>query len=138
MSTRTEVRSLDSPDGLPAPADTTQKLQLKVGGMHCSLCTDSIRRSVGRLDGVKDVQVSIAHEETLVEYDPARVDPLTIQAALEDIGYTVREPDQAERFAEEEHDLAMARRKAFLSVGLLLAASALMVFTVVAGANLYR
>ncbi|HEY8741941.1 MAG TPA: cation-translocating P-type ATPase [Chloroflexota bacterium] len=138
MSTRTEVRSLDSPDGLPAPADTTQKLQLKVGGMHCSLCTDSIRRSVGRLDGVKDVQVSIAHEETLVEYDPARVDPLTIQEALEDIGYTVREPDQAERFAEEEHDLAMARRKAFLSVGLLLAASALMVFTVVAGANLYR
>jgi P-type Cu+ transporter len=103
MSTHTDVRPAGSPDGLPAPGDTTQKVQLKVGGMHCSLCTDSIRRAVGRLDGVRAVNVSIAHEETLVEYDPRRVDPLAIQEALEDIGYTVREPDQAERFAEEEH-----------------------------------
>ncbi|HEX7000923.1 MAG TPA: cation-translocating P-type ATPase [Trueperaceae bacterium] len=102
------------------------RLQLKVGGMHCSLCTDSIRRAVGRLEGVRSVQVSIAHEEALVEYDPAHVTPDVITGTLEDIGYTVREPDQAETFAEEEHDLAVARRKALLSIGLLVAASLVM------------
>ncbi|MGD9889913.1 MAG: heavy metal translocating P-type ATPase [Dehalococcoidia bacterium] len=135
MSTRTPAREGGA---IGTPAAEPQKLQLKVGGMHCSLCTDSIRRSVGRLDGVQSVQVSIAHEEVLVEYDPARVTPESITEALEDIGYTVREPDQAEIFAEEERDLAAARRKAFLSIGLLLAASALMLITVIAGANIYR
>ena len=115
-----------------------EKLQLKVGGMHCSLCTDSIRRSVGRLDGVQSVQVSIAHEEALIEYDPRRVDPLTVREALEDIGYVVREPDEAERFAEEERELADARRKANLSIGLLVVASVLMTITVIDGPSVPR
>ncbi|ACZ40386.1 heavy metal translocating P-type ATPase [Sphaerobacter thermophilus] len=120
------------------PGAAQQKLLLSVGGMHCSLCTESIRRAIGRLDGVQSVQVSIAHEEALVEYDPARVTPEIITEALEDIGYTVREPDQAERFAEEERDLAVARRKAVLSIGLLVAASAVMLTTVWLGPSLER
>jgi copper chaperone CopZ len=44
----------------------TEKLQLKIGGMHCSLCVKSIRKALGRVDGVQSVQVSIAHEEALV------------------------------------------------------------------------
>jgi Cu+-exporting ATPase len=129
MTMRTSTR--------PAP-ERTEKLQLKVGGMHCSLCTDSIRRSVGRLDGVQNVRVSIAHEEALIEYDPARVDAPSIQEALEDIGYTVRPPDQAEIFAEEERGLADARRKAFIALGLLVGASVLMLIMIVAGPNFYR
>lgn len=128
----TGVRVTPSP-----PAATTEKLHLRVGGMHCSLCTDSIRRSVSQLDGVQSVQVSIAHEEALIEYDPARVDPLEIQSSLEDIGYTVRPPDHAEVFAEEERDLRAARNKALEAVGLLIAASALMLAAFVAGRNLY-
>ncbi len=119
--------------GTDSHSERIEKLQLKVGGMHCSLCTDSIRRSVGRLDGVQSVQVSIAHEEALIEYDPRRVDPLTVREALEDIGYVVREPDEAERFAEEERELAGAKRKAMLSIGLLVVASILMIITVLDG-----
>lgn len=117
------------------PAPTLGKLQLRVGGMHCSLCTDSIRRSVSRLDGVRSVQVSIAHEEALIEYDAAQVDPLTIRSSLEDIGYTVRPPDQAEIFAEEERDLRGARNKAVEAIGLLVAASVLMLASVAMGQN---
>jgi Cu+-exporting ATPase len=121
----------------PAP-ERIEKLQLKVGGMHCSLCTDSIRRSVGRLDGVRSVQVSIAHEEALIEYHPTRIDPSSIREALEDIGYTVRPPDEAERFAEEERDLAAARRKALIAVALLLGAALLMLITVFLGPSVSR
>lgn len=87
-----------------APDERSEKYQVKIGGMHCSLCTDSIRRAVGRLDGVQDVQVSIAHEEALIAYNPARVTPVAIQDALEDLGYTVHAPDQAELFAQEEQE----------------------------------
>jgi heavy metal translocating P-type ATPase len=111
------------------------QIQFKVGGMHCSLCTESIRRALLRLEGVQAVQVSIAHEEALVTFEPARVHPLTIQETLEDLGYTVHPPDQAEVFVREEHELADARRKAILAIGLLLAAAALMLTTAVLGPN---
>lgn len=137
MTTKTPAQPRPAPDA-SGPGEGMAKLQLKVGGMHCSLCTDSIRKSVGRLDGVQSVQVSIAHEEALVEYDPRRVEPLAIQEALEDIGYTVRPPDQAELFEDEERELAGARRKAFLSIGLLVAASVLMATTVIRGPSLYQ
>lgn len=121
-----------------APNRGTAKVQMKVGGMHCSLCTESIHKALTRVDGVRAVQVSIAHEEALVEFEPARVDQETIRETLEDIGYTVREPDQEELFAEEERELAGARRKALLSIGLLLVASALMLVTVLRGPDLSR
>lgn len=35
-------------------------LHLQVGSIHCSLCTESIRGGLCRLDGVRDVQVSLA------------------------------------------------------------------------------
>jgi Cu+-exporting ATPase len=107
----------------------TARLQLKVGGMHCSLCVESIRRAVGRIDGVHRVHVSIAHEEALIEYDPARVTPETIIGTLEEIGFAVREPDEATIFVQEEQELAVARRKAVVALGLLGAASAVMLMS---------
>jgi Cu+-exporting ATPase len=132
---RDSPRPVRAPDALPQ-ADGAAKLQLKIGGMHCSLCTESIHKAFGRLDGVQSVQVSIAHEEVLVEYDPARVTPRAVEETLEDLGYTVREPDRAEVFAEEEREMAMARRKAFFAGGLLVGASALMVAMLVMGPSL--
>ena len=119
-----------------AEGDGSAKLQLKVGGMHCSLCTESIHKGLTRLEGVEEAQVSIAHEETLVRYDPEKVTESDIRHTLEDLGYTARDPDQAEIFAEEEQELAAARRKAVLSGGLLAAASALMGAMLLIGENI--
>ena len=72
MSTPTAaVEGGAAPFGRGTLGGEPEKLQLKVGGMHCSLCTDSIRRAVGRLVGVRSVEVSIAHEEALVEFQLA-------------------------------------------------------------------
>lgn len=134
-STPIHQNTAKSGDSL-VPRNGTAKLQMKVGGMHCSLCTESICKAVGRLDGVQSVQVSIAHEEALVEYDPARVSAGEIEGALEDLGYSVHASDQAEIFAQEEHELQMARRKAIVAGGLVLAASVLMVIALIAGPTL--
>ncbi|MDR7415167.1 MAG: cation-translocating P-type ATPase [Armatimonadota bacterium] len=102
------------------------RLHLKLGGMHCSLCVESVRRAVLKLPGVESVHVSIAHQEALVEYDPARLTPEAVTATLQAVGFTVHPPDEAGRSAEEERELAHARRLAWTAAGLFVVASALM------------
>lgn len=40
-------------------------LVVRFGGMHCSLRTDSIHKALSRVEGVRTVRVSLAHEEAL-------------------------------------------------------------------------
>jgi Cu+-exporting ATPase len=106
--------------------DRTEQLQLTVGGMHCSLCTESISNGLERVDGVKDAEVTLAHEEALVRYDPAQVDESDIWRILQDLGYEPRQTDKEAMFEQEEEDLTAARRKALVAGGLLVGVSALM------------
>jgi heavy metal translocating P-type ATPase len=94
--------------------------------MHCSLCVESVRKAVLKLPGIRSAHVSIAHEEALVEYDPAQVTPAVIAHALEAIGFTVLPGDAAARLAQEDDDLRRARSLAFLAGGALAVATALM------------
>lgn len=118
--------------------DGTARLHVRLGGMHCSLCVESVHRSLMRLDGVRSVHVSIAHQEALVEYEPSRLEADTIVESLEEIGYSVREPDEASVLAEEERELRDARGKAFMGAVLLAAASALMLVALWQGPALPR
>lgn len=102
-------------------------LHVRVGGMHCSLCTHSIQRALGRLDGVDEVRVSLAHEDVLVRYDPVRVPVAALTDTLRDLGFTVRDPDRADVFVEEERELARARRIAAETGGLVAIATLLMI-----------
>lgn len=85
------------------------KLQLRVGGMACSFCVTSIGKALGRMPGVRSVNVNLAHEEALVEFDPRRVTPDALQRTLVDLGYTVRNPDRLRAFEEEEAELRQRR-----------------------------
>jgi Cu+-exporting ATPase len=119
MSTPTQKNAMQS-------GDRTEQLQLTIGGMHCSLCTESISKGLGRVDGVEDAEVSLAHEEALVRYDPAQVDESEIWRILQDLGYEPRQRDSEAMFEQEEEDLSAARRKAVIAGGLLVGVSALM------------
>ncbi len=46
-----------------------------IAGLHCSLCTGTIEKALGRMDGVGTVSVSLTHEQALVDYDPTQVSP---------------------------------------------------------------
>jgi len=86
-----------------------QKLQLKIGGMACSFCSETIKKGIGRMDGVSEVHVSLAHEEALVRYEPSRVGSDDITATLRSLGYTVRDPQRVRTFEEEEAELQRER-----------------------------
>ncbi len=86
-------------------------LQVKVGGMSCSFCTATIERALGRMDGVVEVHVSLAHEDALIRYDPTRRRPEEILQLLRRLGYTIRDPDKVRAFEEQEEELAREWRR---------------------------
>ncbi|NUR34184.1 MAG: heavy-metal-associated domain-containing protein [Gemmatimonadaceae bacterium] len=38
-------------------------MQLKIGGLSCSFCVASITKAMHRMDGVREANVNLAHEE---------------------------------------------------------------------------
>lgn len=72
-----DVRLLDSYDeemGLRASSESAdlgvKKVQLKVIGMTCSACTNSVESAVKALDGVVSASVSLLQNRAYVVFDP--------------------------------------------------------------------
>ncbi len=73
---------------------STQKVQtkrtaIKIGGMHCAGCVNSIQNYLMELKGVKKCEVNLAAEKATVEFDPLSVDLSAIENAVQEAGYKV-------------------------------------------------
>ena len=69
-----------------------QHVQIKVRGMMCSFCVQTIDKALRRLNGVERINVSLAHEEARVGYDPDRVSAGQIVTTLTRLGYEAWQP----------------------------------------------
>lgn len=67
----------------------TRRTLVKIGGMHCAGCVNSIQRRVLNLRGVSKIEVNLANERATLEYDPTQVKMGAIEKAIEEIGYRV-------------------------------------------------
>ena len=123
---------------MTAPTDTEQlwaeepshlaghaRIRARIAGLHCSLCTGTIEKALGRQAGVDKVAVSLTHEQALVDYDPAVFAPEDILATLRDIGYDLYDPRKLRPFEEEEADLVREGKRLLAAVAASLAAIAL-------------
>src|SRR5712692_8519407 len=106
----------------PSTRPGRRKIRARIGGLHCSLCTGTIEKALGRMPGVDKVAVSLTHEQALVEYDPAIARPEQLLETLRDIGYTIHDPRKLRAFEEEERDLVREARRFVLAVVLSVAA----------------
>lgn len=109
----------------PAARPDRARIRARIGGLHCSLCTGTIERALGRLPGVEQVAVSLTHEQALVEYDPRRIGPQLLLQTLRDIGYTIHDPRKLRPFEEEEAELVREGRRFIAAVVFALAGIAL-------------
>lgn len=100
----------------PSSRPDRKKIRARIGGLHCSLCTGTIEKALGRLPGVDKVAVSLTHEQALVEYDPRVARPDEVLQTLKDIGYTIHDPRKLRAFEEEERDLVREARRFVLAV----------------------
>ncbi|TAJ81782.1 cation-translocating P-type ATPase [Reyranella sp.] len=106
----------------PSSRPDRRKIRARIGGLHCSLCTGTIEKALGRMPGVDKVAVSLTHEQALVEYDPAVARPERLLQTLRDIGYTISDPRKLRAFEDEERDLVHEARRFVLAVILSVAA----------------
>ena len=93
----------------------TRTVQFNVGGMSCSFCAESIRKAYDRTPGVDDVNVSLAHEEVLVEYEEDEVEEVTLKDTLRELGYTIRDPDKVKQFEQQQEELKEGKRELIIS-----------------------
>jgi len=60
---------------------------IAVQEIHCASCENTIRRALGRLDGVRSVRPDAASNEVRVSYDEAKVDEASLRRRLAEAGY---------------------------------------------------
>ncbi|HEX2924187.1 MAG TPA: heavy-metal-associated domain-containing protein [Chloroflexota bacterium] len=60
---------------------------LKAPNISCMHCVGAIKRAVGKLDGVSEVEGNPTTREVTVTFDPARVDLAKIKDAMAEEGY---------------------------------------------------
>ncbi|MDP9414359.1 MAG: cation-translocating P-type ATPase [Pseudomonadota bacterium] len=109
----------------PASRPDRARIRARIGGLHCSLCTGTIEKALGRQAGVDKVAVSLTHEQALVEYDPAVARPEALLKTLRDIGYTISDPRKVRPFEEEERELVREGRRFLIATAFSLLAIAL-------------
>jgi Cu+-exporting ATPase len=101
----------------------TQKIILRISGMTCAACAQTIEKALKKTKGVKEATVNLATEKATVVYNQAVTSYEEIKKAIEDTGYQVlgRE-DVRVKYEEEEareiKEYETAKTRALISWGL--------------------
>lgn len=64
-----------------------QRATVRIKGMHCATCTDTVREALESLKGVEDARVNLATEKATFVYDPAVVSMTDVERAVKESGY---------------------------------------------------
>jgi copper chaperone len=65
-----------------------EKTTIKVSGMTCMGCVNSVKRVLTAVNGVRSVDVSLDEARATVEYDSAVANPAQLKSAIEGAGFT--------------------------------------------------
>ncbi len=63
---------------------------LRVDGMSCSHCENTVTKAVEALPGIDSVDVSLSEKTVTVEFDPDKATVEMVTEAIEEQGYDVR------------------------------------------------
>ncbi len=90
-----------------AETDDVKKTTLRLSGMHCTSCAGVITKSIKKLPGVTDAQVSFATEKARVTFDPRQTNETAIIAQVKKAGYRAEvagaaNPDEDRARRQEE------------------------------------
>jgi Cu+-exporting ATPase len=67
----------------------TKKAILKIGGMTCASCAQTIENTLKQTAGIAEANVNLATEKAVITYDPETIDYQTIKRTIESTGYQV-------------------------------------------------
>ncbi|MFQ6106332.1 MAG: heavy metal translocating P-type ATPase [Thermoplasmata archaeon] len=89
-----------------------EKKTIKVGGMTCATCANTIESALSKVKGTSSAAVNLAFERATVIYDPTVTNLDIIRKAIEDAGYHFVGLDEEREEAEEFYrkDMEYKRR----------------------------
>jgi copper chaperone CopZ len=67
------------------------KYEIKISGMTCTGCEQTIQSAVTELNGIKNIKASHTEGNAIIEFDTALTDTNAIKLAINNTGYTVLE-----------------------------------------------
>jgi Cu+-exporting ATPase len=85
------------------------KATLKLQGMSCASCANSIEEAIRSVPGVSECSVNFGAEQATVTYDPKGTDLEAIQDAVDAAGYSALPIQEQDLFAEEDDAERRAR-----------------------------
>jgi len=62
-------------------------IEVRIEGMTCTGCEQTIQRRVGKLEGIKSVTATFTDGRAVIEYYPGIVDTLKMKDAITGSGY---------------------------------------------------
>ncbi len=88
-----------------------EKKTVKVGGMTCATCANTIETALSNVEGIKSGVINLALERATVIYDPKVTSLETIGKAIDDAGYQFVGLEEGREQAEEFHRKDMEYKK---------------------------
>lgn len=67
----------------------TTQTTLNINGMTCGGCVNSVTNALKQIDGVNNVQVSLADKNAVIDFDDSKTNVDSLKQAVEDAGYDV-------------------------------------------------
>jgi len=84
------------------------KKSIKIEGMHCAGCANSVEDALSKVEGVKQASVNLATEKAMVEFENGSVEDQLLKDAVQSVGYDIREEQDNELTADEADNEKLA------------------------------
>ncbi len=94
-----------------------QKKTVRVEGMSCTACAKRIETVLGKLDGVRNINVNFAAEKLSIEYQEDQVSFKTLQEKVQKMGFelVIEEDQPEEEMDRDEVKVEKAQKKMLYS-----------------------
>ncbi|MDI6718514.1 MAG: heavy metal translocating P-type ATPase [Methanomicrobiales archaeon] len=101
-----------------------ERVAIRVGGMMCAVCAETIEQALLGLEGVAAAQVNLGTERAYVTYNPRMVTLADIRRTIEESGYQYlgREEEETRDLEREARETALRRLRNRTIVGFVVAA----------------
>ena len=97
------------------PEEKSERLSIRIEGMHCASCVATIEGALRKHKGVIGASVSLLDEKAVVEVAPTLVDRETLERVIDSVGYKAKRSAMTIRLAPVPKDKQWDTIKAALT-----------------------
>jgi Cu+-exporting ATPase len=84
-----ENKEIEEGRMLAKPRRSKNEATIRIKGMHCATCADTVKEALESLEGVEEARVNLATEKATFVYDPKAVSMDDAERSIRESGYDV-------------------------------------------------